>query len=107
MVSWRILGACAAATSLLVGQSAAGILYAGVNSGMHSFPEPTCIRSMQTTTYDLAAGGEFGQQNLPGTFGVDYQFFNESAINFFLDAGLNTVRIPFLLVSNIRRIESS
>ncbi|KAF1838880.1 endoglucanase 1 [Decorospora gaudefroyi] len=67
--------ACAAATALLVGQCAAEILYAGVNS----------------------AGGEFGQQNLPGTFGVDYQFINESAIDFFLDAGVNTIRLPFLL----------
>jgi endoglucanase len=45
------------------------------------------------------AGGEFGQQNLPGTFGIDYQFINKSAIDFFLEAGVNTIRIPFLLVS--------
>jgi hypothetical protein len=46
----------------------------------------------------VTAGGEFGQQNLPGAFGVDYQFINESAIDFFLGAGVNTIRLPFLLV---------
>ncbi|KAH7128712.1 glycoside hydrolase superfamily, partial [Dendryphion nanum] len=53
----------------------ADIAYAGVNS----------------------AGGEFGQTILPGAFGVDYQFINETSIDFFLDAGVNTIRIPFLL----------
>lgn len=67
------IGAIAA---LWVGQAVAEILYAGVNS----------------------AGGEFAQQNLPGTFGVDYQFINDTAIDFFLNAGVNTVRLPFLLV---------
>lgn len=44
------------------------------------------------------AGGEFAQQNLPGAFGTDYRFINESAIDFFLNAGVNTIRIPFLMV---------
>ncbi|KAF2028343.1 glycoside hydrolase [Setomelanomma holmii] len=44
-----------------------------------------------------AAGGEFAQQNLPGAFGVDYQLINETAIDFFLTAGVNTIRLPFLL----------
>ncbi|KAF2713346.1 glycoside hydrolase family 5 protein [Pleomassaria siparia CBS 279.74] len=60
---------------LFTAQSAAKILYAGVNS----------------------AGGEFAQQNLPGTFGIDYRFINESAIDFFLDEGVNTIRVTFLL----------
>ncbi|KAF2261304.1 glycoside hydrolase, partial [Lojkania enalia] len=59
----------------LVAQGNAEILYAGVNS----------------------AGGEFAQQNIPGAFGIDYQFVNESAIDFFVDAGVNTIRVPFLL----------
>jgi endoglucanase len=46
----------------------------------------------------LTAGGEFAQQNLPGIFGVDYQFIDEVSIDFFLDAGVNTIRLPFLLV---------
>ncbi|KAF2448716.1 glycoside hydrolase family 5 protein, partial [Karstenula rhodostoma CBS 690.94] len=57
--------------------SSAKILYAGVNS----------------------AGGEFAQQNLPGMFGTDYQFINQSAIDFFIDAGVNTIRLPFLVRS--------
>ncbi|KAF2799838.1 glycoside hydrolase family 5 protein, partial [Melanomma pulvis-pyrius CBS 109.77] len=60
---------------LLTTRSAAKILYAGVNS----------------------AGGEFAQQNLPGAFGVDYQFINQSAIDFFLDQGVNTIRVTFLM----------
>jgi len=58
-------------------RSEATVLYAGVNS----------------------AGGEFAQQNLPGAFGTDYQFINETAVDFFVSAGINTIRIPFLLVS--------
>lgn len=54
---------------------------------------------MVVKTDKRAAGGEFGQANLPGAFGVDYQFINETAIDFFLQAGVNTIRIPFLLVS--------
>jgi endoglucanase len=46
----------------------------------------------------VAAGGEFAQQNLPGAFGTDYMFINQSAIDFFLKAGANTIRLPFLLV---------
>ncbi|KAH8725605.1 hypothetical protein GQ44DRAFT_563260, partial [Phaeosphaeriaceae sp. PMI808] len=75
MFMTRLLSA-GAVTVLAVGQAAAEILYAGVNS----------------------AGGEFAQQNLPGTFGIDYQFINETAIDFFLKAGVNTIRLPFLLV---------
>ncbi|KAF2639495.1 endoglucanase 1 [Massarina eburnea CBS 473.64] len=67
-VSWVLTGA-------MVMGSGADIIYAGVNS----------------------AGGEFAQQNLPGAFGIDYQFVNETAIDFFLKAGVNTIRIPFLL----------
>ena len=44
------------------------------------------------------AGGEFAQQNIPGAFGTDYQFINQSAIDFFLAAGVNTIRVTFLLV---------
>lgn len=46
-----------------------------------------------------SAGGEFAQQNIPGAFGTDYRFINESAIDFFFQAGVNTIRVPFLLVS--------
>ncbi|KAF2193310.1 glycoside hydrolase family 5 protein [Zopfia rhizophila CBS 207.26] len=61
--------------TLLSRFSAAKIIYAGVNS----------------------AGGEFAQQNLPGAFGTDNRFINESAIDFFLQSGSNTIRVPFLV----------
>jgi hypothetical protein len=51
-----------------------------------------------TVIDNRVAGGEFAQQNLPGAFGIDYQFINETTIDFFLDAGVNTIRLPFLLV---------
>ncbi|KAF2122318.1 glycoside hydrolase superfamily [Lophiotrema nucula] len=63
------------AGALLAAGVGAEILYAGVNS----------------------AGGEFAQQNIPGAFGTDYQFINQSAIDFFLAAGVNTIRVTFLL----------
>ncbi|PVI01862.1 glycoside hydrolase family 5 protein [Periconia macrospinosa] len=68
LVSWILTGA-------LVGGSTCEIIYAGVNS----------------------AGGEFAQENLPGAFGIDYLFINESSIDYFLNAGVNTIRVPFLL----------
>ncbi|KAF1850442.1 glycoside hydrolase family 5 protein [Cucurbitaria berberidis CBS 394.84] len=74
MIAKAVFGVIATA-ALLVSQGATEILYAGVNS----------------------AGGEFAQQNLPGAFGIDYQFINETSIDFFLRAGVNTIRIPFLL----------
>jgi endoglucanase len=79
---------------LLSAQSAAKIIYAGVNSGMPVLPS---FRRFGELT-ECIAGGEFTTQNLPGAFGTDYQFINESAIDFFLDAGVNTIRVTFLLV---------
>lgn len=78
---------------LLSAQSAAAIIYAGVNSGMQLMLDLTTQKAN-----NWVAGGEFTTQNLPGAFGTDYQFINESAIDFFLDAGVNTIRVTFLLV---------
>jgi endoglucanase len=78
---------------VLAAHGGAEIIYAGVNSGEYN------VRTCEEVDADrLEAGGEFAQQNLPGAFGVDYQFINESAIDFFIGAGINTVRLPFLLV---------
>jgi endoglucanase len=90
----RIISAGAVAM-LAIGQSVAEILYAGVNSGTSIVVDSFC--HIITNDHDTA-GGEFAQQNLPGAFGIDYQFINETAIDFFLGAGLNTIRLPFLLV---------
>lgn len=84
-----------ALAGMVVGQAAGEVLYAGVNSGIL-----INLQTMEKPLTDyLSAGGEFAQQTLPGLFGVDYQFINETAIDFFLEAGVNTIRLPFLLVS--------
>ncbi|KAI9695166.1 MAG: hypothetical protein M1820_008872 [Bogoriella megaspora] len=35
------------------------------------------------------SGGEFGSGTLPGTFGIDYQFINETHVQYFIDRGVN------------------
>jgi endoglucanase len=41
------------------------------------------------------AGAEFGQQNLPGTYPADYQYPTDSEIDFYAEAGMNLIRLPF------------
>jgi len=41
------------------------------------------------------AGAEFGQQNLPGAHGTDYQYPGPSDIDPFALAGMNVIRLPF------------
>jgi endoglucanase len=41
------------------------------------------------------AGAEFGQQNLPGTYEMDYVYPSASDIDLYADIGMNTVRLPF------------
>ncbi|KAI0030131.1 glycoside hydrolase superfamily [Vararia minispora EC-137] len=43
------------------------------------------------------SGAEFGNQNIPGVLGTDYTWPSPSSIDFFMNQGLNTFRIPFLL----------
>lgn len=67
----------------LAGSAAATIYYAGV----------------------AESGGEFGVYSatatkgtgLPGAFGVDYQFINEATVKTFVQQGINTFRVAFLL----------
>jgi len=67
----------------LISLTAAKIFYAGVNE----------------------SGGEFGVYSatatngtgLPGRFGVDYQFINQSTIDIFVSQGVNLFRVAFLL----------
>jgi len=69
--------------TLLSALTSAKIYYAGVNE----------------------SGGEFGVYSsagingtgLPGRFGVDYQFINESTIDIFVGQGVNLFRVAFLL----------
>ncbi len=41
------------------------------------------------------AGAEFGQQNLPGTYPVDYQYPSAGDIDAFAARGMNLIRLPF------------
>ncbi|KAL9082049.1 MAG: hypothetical protein Q9159_006761 [Coniocarpon cinnabarinum] len=59
----------------LLSLSVSKIIYAGVNE----------------------SGGEFGTGNVPGEFGVDYQFIDESHVQYFLDNGVNLFRVTFLM----------
>jgi endoglucanase len=82
-----------AVAALTAGGVVAEILYAGVNSGLSG------ISIAREPHWRSEAGGEFAPWKLPGVFGADYQFINETAIDFFLHHGVNTIRLPFLLVS--------
>jgi len=73
-----------ASLGFLIGSVAAKILYAGVNE----------------------SGGEFGVYSnpavkgtgLPGVFGVDYAFINETTVDYYVDHnGVNLFRVAFLL----------
>lgn len=41
------------------------------------------------------AGAEFGEGSLPGTYGTHYIYPNNNEVDYFLDRGLNTFRLPF------------
>lgn len=41
------------------------------------------------------AGAEFGENNLPGTFGTDYSYPGTSDVLDFVSRGFNTLRVPF------------
>ena len=42
------------------------------------------------------AGAEFGFNRLPGEFGVDYTYPGSEDVSFFVNLGMDTVRLPFL-----------
>jgi endoglucanase len=41
------------------------------------------------------AGAEFGQNTLPGTFGVQYTYPTNAEVDYFLSKGMTTFRLPF------------
>lgn len=41
------------------------------------------------------AGADFGQQNLPGTYGTDYIYPSSSDIDIYVDYHMNIIRLPF------------
>ncbi|KAI0322574.1 putative cellulase precursor [Amylostereum chailletii] len=59
----------------------------------------SCDGSLTKFTYFgvSESGAEFGNTAIPGVLGKDYTFPSPSSIDFFINAGFNTFRIPFLL----------
>lgn len=43
------------------------------------------------------SGAEFGNTVIPGTLGTDYTWPSPSSVDYFISAGFNTFRIPFLM----------
>lgn len=41
------------------------------------------------------AGAEFGETNLPGTYGSDYTYPTTEEVDYFIGKGMNVLRIPF------------
>ena len=41
------------------------------------------------------AGAEFGETELPGTYGTDYIYPTPAEIDYYVDEGMNAIRIPF------------
>src|SRR5688572_25108795 len=42
------------------------------------------------------AGAEFGESNIPGTYGTHYVYPDPAAVTYYTNKGMNTVRLPFL-----------
>jgi endoglucanase len=56
-------------------------------------PGPTFAQVILTGTN--LAGAEFGSQNLPGTFEIDYTYPVNGEVDYFVGKGMNTFRLPF------------
>lgn len=71
---------------------------ANANATTTAPPSPT---SPATTSPPLAwrgvslAGAEFGEGNLPGTYGVDYVYPANESVGYYKAKGMNLVRVPF------------
>jgi endoglucanase len=68
-------------------------------SGWSTLPawvlEPGPGRQVNLAGVNLA-GAEFGQQNVPGTYGTDYIYPNSTEVDYYVGAGMNVIRLPFL-----------
>ena len=43
----------------------------------------------------ISAGAEFGESSLPGTYNTHYTYPRSNEVNYFLEKGMNTFRVPF------------
>ncbi len=76
------------ATLLLVGFVAAILSTRGV---------PSPARAASTTQYTGVnlAGADFGEANLPGTYGTHYTYPTHAEVDYFVAKGMNIFRLPF------------
>ncbi|MEM8680782.1 MAG: glycoside hydrolase family 5 protein, partial [Planctomycetota bacterium] len=58
------------------------------------FPIRDGLAELQYTGVNLA-GADFGEGNLPGTYNVHYTYPTTAEIDYFIDKGVNTFRLPF------------
>jgi endoglucanase len=55
---------------------------------------PSCFGALTYTGVNLA-GADFGEGSLPGTFGIHYTYPTAAEVDYFIDKGMNTFRLPF------------
>jgi endoglucanase len=60
-----------------------------------AYPGNAGERHVEFTGVNLS-GGEFPGHATPARYGQDYLYPNEKEIDYFLDAGMNVIRLPFL-----------
>jgi endoglucanase len=67
-------------------------------SGWTSLPdwvlEPGPGQQVELAGVNLSSA-EWGQQNLPGTYGTDYIYPNSAEVDYYAGAGMNVIRLPF------------
>lgn len=59
-----------------------------------AFLAPNISTALEYRGVNLSVA-EFGQQNLPGTFGTDYRYPTVEELDYFTSKGMNTFRLPF------------
>src|SRR5579883_1427682 len=60
-----------------------------------AFPGHAGEKHVELTGVNLS-GGEFPGHVAPARYGQDYLYPDEKEIDYFLDAGMNVIRLPFL-----------
>ena len=63
-------------------------------AGSNTLQTQRCVAEIRLTGVNLF-GAEFGEQNLPGTFFVDYRYPSSQEVDYFIGKGMNTFRLPF------------
>ncbi len=66
----------------------AAVVVAGLTSAAHAAEGPVEYRGVNI------AGGDFGAETLPGTYGHDYVYPDPSTVAYFAAKGMNIIRVP-------------